>query len=98
MLLHVHVPFVGIEGYAMAEVMAEAVWPVRSSQEQLSSLQSYKSFLPYLSSGYEPWSQGIVIEEAYHCIVYSCDPLPRATTSLPPAKFGTTKRNVALLL
>ena len=70
MLLHVHVPFVGIEGYAMAEDVAEAVWPVRSSQE-LSFLQSYKSFLPYLSSGYEPWSQGIFIEEASHCIVYS---------------------------
>ena len=47
--------------------------------------------LPYFSSGYELGSQGKFIEEAFHYIVYSYDRLPRATTSLPPAKVGTER-------
>ena len=58
-------------------------------------------FLPYLSSGYEPGSQGIFIEEAFYCtyctlsfvdLTYRhqvCRPLPVAR--------GTTKCNMALL-
>ena len=98
---------VGIEGHAVAEVVAEAPSGVARAllyctidSQGLSLFPSssiIQVILPYPSSGYEPGSQGIFIEEAFYCILYSYDRLPRATTSLPPAKVGTTKCNVASL-
>ena len=55
---------------------------------------SYKSFY---HTFHQVRSQGVFIEEAFYCIIYSYDRLPRATTSLPSAKVGTTKCNVASL-
>ena len=46
--------------------------PVRSCivhSQGLFYLPSASPFLTYLSSAYEPGSQGIFIEEAFHCIV-----------------------------
>ena len=59
---------------------------VRGSPSFLLCTSIIQVILPYLSSGYEPGSQGIFIEEVFYCIVYSYDRLPRTTTSLPPAK------------
>ena len=84
-------------GHAMAEIQGpwlRRVWLVARTPFLHPTIQA---ILPYLSSGYEPGSQGIFIEEAFYCILYSYDRLPRATTSLPPAKVGTTKCNVASL-
>lgn len=64
-----------------------------------SSISIYQPFLPYLSSDYEPVSQGIFIKDV-HIGLFSYDCLQQASRpSLPAAKrtFGrTTKCNVAI--
>ena len=93
--------------HAMAEIQGSwliRVWLVARTLVQYIvrvspfSHLSYKLFYHTFSLGYEPGSQGIFIEKAFYYIVYSYDRLPRTTTSLPPAKVGTTKCNVALLV
>ena len=76
---------VGIQGHAVAEaptgVARALLYIVRGSPSflLLFLLQSIiQAILPYLSSVYEPGSQGIFIEEAIYCIVYSYDRLPPA--------------------
>ena len=52
----------------------------------LPSSSIIQDILPYLSSGYEPGSQGIFIEEAFYCIV-----LLRSFTSRATSKFAARK-------
>ena len=89
---------VGIQGHAVADAptgVARAIlFIVRGYSQGISLLPSSLPSLinlTYKSSyhtfhHYEPGSQGIFINEAFHCIVYSCNRLPRTTTSLPPGK------------
>ncbi len=82
----------------MAEIQGtwlRQVWLVARSS-WASPFFTSQSTIPFIRL--RDRTQGIFIEEASHyCIIYSYDRLPRATTSLPPAKVGTTKCNVPSL-
>ena len=56
-------------GHAMAETpagVARALLYIVRASPTFFLHQSNQPFLSYLSSGYEPGSQGIIIEEAFH--------------------------------
>ena len=89
-------------GHAMAETpagVARTLWYiVRTSH--LLSVSINQPFLSYLSSGYEPGSQGIFIEEtlSLYCILAFVDLTCHLQVCRPPpVARGTTKCNVALL-
>ena len=67
----------------------------------LPSSSIIQDILPYFSSGYEPGSQGIFIQQAFRCIVLLRSLTLRATSKFaarrPQILGGTTKCNVALL-
>ena len=66
----------------------------------LLSISINQPFLSYLSSGYEPGSQGIFIDEVFslYCILAFIDLTYRLQVCCPPpVARGTTKCNVALL-
>ncbi len=85
----------GIQGHAVADAL---LYIVRASPSFLPfpiNQSINQPFLSYLSSGYEPGSQGIFIEEAFYCLVYFYDCLPRTAFKFAARRLSLAERQNA---